>query len=146
MTSYIAACIDRSRTILSLLAVVISAGLMAYIGIPVESNPDVSVPIIVVTIPHEGISPEDAERLLARPMELEIKTITGVEEINSYSREGAATIVIRFDYSFESAQALLDVREAVDKAKAKIPSSAEEPIIDEVAASDFPIITISIGG
>ena len=79
MTSYIAACIDRSRTILSLLAVVISAGLMAYIGIPVESNPDVSVPIIVVTIPHEGISPEDAERLLARPMELEIKTITGVE-------------------------------------------------------------------
>ena len=146
MTSYIAACIDRSRTILSLLAVVISAGLMAYIGIPVESDPDVSVPIIVVTIPHEGISPEDAERLLARPMELEIKTITGVEEINSYSREGAATIVIRFDYSFESAQALLDVREAVDKAKAKIPSSAEEPIIDEVAASDFPIITISIGG
>ena len=57
MTSYIAACIDRSRTILSLLAVVISAGLMAYIGIPVESDPDVSVPIIVVTIPHEGHFP-----------------------------------------------------------------------------------------
>jgi multidrug efflux pump len=146
MVNYIAACMDRSRTILSLLTVIVLSGVMAYLSIPVESNPDVSVPIVIVTVPHEGISPEDAERLLARPMELELKTITGVEEINSYSKEGAATIVIRFDYSFDSSQALLDVREAVDKAKVKIPASAEEPIIDEVSAADFPIITISLGG
>ena len=79
MFSYIASCIDRSRTILSLMAVIVCAGAVAYLSIPVESNPDVSVPIIVVTVPHEGISPEDAERLLARPLELELKTIVGVE-------------------------------------------------------------------
>ena len=146
MSSYIASCIDRSRTILSLMAVIICAGIMAYLSIPVESNPDVSVPIIVVTVPHEGISPEDAERLLARPLELELKTIVGVEEVNSYSSEGRATVVIEFDYSFDANQALVDVREAVDKAKAKMPSSAEEPIINEVSAGDFPIITVSLGG
>ncbi len=146
MFSYIASCIDRSRTILSLMAVIVCAGAVAYLSIPVESNPDVSVPVIVVTVPHEGISPEDAERLLARPLELELKTIVGVEEINSYSSEGAATVVVEFDYSFNANQALLDVREAVDKAKAKMPGSAEEPIINEVSAGDFPIITVSLGG
>jgi len=146
MSNYIANCIDRSRTILSLLVVIMLMGIASYIAIPIESEPDVTVPVIVITIPHEGISPEDAERLLARPMELELKTIEGIEEINSYSGEGSATIVIEFDYSFDSDQALLDVREAVDTAKVKIPSTAEEPIIREVSASDFPIITITLGG
>ena len=144
--SYVSASIDRSRTIISLLCVILMAGVVSYSVIPLESNPDVSVPIIVVTIPHEGISPQDAERLLARPMELELKSIEGVEEINSYSGEGSATIVIEFDYSFDSDQALLDVNEAVDKAQVKMPSTAEEPIVNEVSAGDFPIITISLGG
>ena len=69
-----------------------------------------------------------------------------MEEINSYSSEGAATVVVEFDYSFNANQALLDVREAVDKAKAKMPGSAEEPIINEVSAGDFTIITVSLGG
>lgn len=144
--NYVDALIGRSRTVLSVLVVILLAGLVSYNNIPLESNPDVTVPVIVVTVPHEGISPEDAERLLARPMELELKTIEGVDEINSYAGEGSATIVLRFDYSFDSSQALLDVREAVDKAKVKIPSTAEEPIVNEIAAADFPIITISLGG
>lgn len=144
--NYVSTLVGRSRTVLSLLVVILLAGFVSYSNIPLESNPDVSVPVIVVTVPHEGISPEDAERLLARPMELELKAIEGVDEINSYSGEGSATIVLRFDYSFDSNQALVDVREAVDKAKAKIPSTAEEPIVSEVSAADFPIITVSLGG
>ncbi|HIG40811.1 MAG: efflux RND transporter permease subunit [bacterium] len=146
MSSYVAVLIDRSRTIISLLCVILLAGFVSYKTIPLEAKPDVSIPIIIVTVPHEGISPQDAERLLARPMELELKNVEGVKEINSYSGEGSATIVIEFDYSFESEQALLDVHEAVDKAKVKIPSSADEPIVNEVAAGDFPIITITLGG
>jgi multidrug efflux pump len=144
--NYVGSLISRSRTVLSILVVILLAGIVSYNNIPLESNPDVTVPVIVVTVPHEGISPEDAERLLARPMELELKTIEGIDEINSYAGEGSATIVLRFDYSFDSDQALLDVREAVDKAKAKIPSTAEEPIVNEIAAADFPIITVSLGG
>ncbi|MDH5737554.1 MAG: efflux RND transporter permease subunit, partial [Gammaproteobacteria bacterium] len=144
--TFIEAAMERSRTVVSLLAVVMIMGLVAYFTIPLESNPDVSVPVIVITIPHEGISPEDAERLLARPMEIELKTIDGVQEINAYAGEGSATIVAEFDYDFDSDQALIDVREAIDKAKSKIPNSAEEPIVREVSAADFPIITIALGG
>ena len=146
MSSYIATCIGRSRTIISLLIVIMLTGVASYIAIPIESEPDVTVPVIVVTIPHEGISPEDAERLLARPMELELKTIEGIEELSSYSGEGSATIVIEFDYSFDPDQAVIDVREAVDTAKVKIPTTAEEPIVREVSVSDFPMITITLGG
>ncbi len=144
--SLINTALDRSRTVISLLVALLFAGVVAYSTIPVESNPDVSVPVILVTIPHEGISPEDSERLLARPMELELKTIEGVKELNTYAGEGSATLVVEFDSSFDSDQAVLDVREAVDKAKVKIPTTAEEPVITEVSASDFPIITISLGG
>jgi len=144
--SAISAAIDRSRTVLSLFVVILIAGIVAYRTIPIEANPDVSVPVIVITIPHEGISPQDSERLLVRPMELELKKIEGVEELNAYAGEGSATLVVEFDSSFDSDQAVLDVREAVDKAKVKLPSTTEEPIINEVSAGDFPVLTIGIGG
>ena len=64
--NYIGALIGRSRTVVSVLVVILLAGLASYNNIPLEANPDVSVPVIIVTVPHEGISPEDSERLLAR--------------------------------------------------------------------------------
>ncbi|MBV1876281.1 MAG: efflux RND transporter permease subunit [Pseudomonadales bacterium] len=146
MVFYIGALIDRSRTILSLMTVIILAGLVSYATIALEAKPDVAVPIIVITLPHEGISPQDAERLLARPMELELKNIAGVKEISSYSAEGRVTLVIEFDYSFESAQALLDVNEAVDKARAQMPSTLDEPVVKEVSATGFPIVIVTLGG
>ena len=144
--SLITSAIDRTRTMMSLLAAVMFAGIMSYIAIPVEMDPDVPIPIIFVMIPHEGISPEDSERLLARPMELELRTLEGIKELNAYAGEGSATIIVEFDSSFDQDQALTDVREAVDMAKAKLPSTAEEPIVREVSAADFPIITVAVGG
>ena len=144
--NYAEAAIVRARTVLSLFVVIMLAGIYSYAVIPLEANPDVSVPVVLITVPHEGITPQDSERLLARPLELELKTIRGVEEINSYAAEGYATIIVQFDFSFESNQALIDVREAVNRAKVKIPSTAEEPIIREVSAVDFPVITVALGG
>ena len=142
----LAAITARTRTVLSLFAAIMFAGVASFLSIPVESDPDVSVPVMIVQIPHEGISPEDSERLLVRPMELELKSIEGVVELNGYAAEGMATLVIEFDSSFEPDQAVQDVREAVDRGKVKLPSTAEEPIIREVSASDFPVITVSVAG
>jgi len=143
---YIQVAIDRSRTTLNILVVILLAGVIAYNSIPLEAQPDVSVPVVMIIIPHEGISPEDAERLLAKPMEIELRSIDGVDEISSHSGEGNARLAVEFDYDFDSDQALADVREAVDKAKAKMPKTIEEPIIQEVVAAEFPVITVSLGG
>ena len=142
----IASAIDRTRTMMSLLAAILFAGIASYSAVPIETDPDVAVPVIFVMIPHDGISPEDAERLLARPMEIELRRLEDVKEINAYAGEGRATLVIEFDPAFDQDQAILDVREAVDTAKVKLPDTAEEPIVKEVSVADYPIIAISIAG
>jgi multidrug efflux pump len=108
--------------------------------------PDVQMPMVVTTIIHEGISPEDAERLLAKPAELELKTVDGIVEVTSFSSEGAATIMTEFDINFETSAALAEVRESINRAKARFPQSTEEPIIQEMSAVSLPIVQIAIGG
>ena len=78
---------SRSRTIMLLLLFILIAGGFSYRSIPKESEPDIAVPIIYVSMNHEGISPEDAERLLVRPMEKELQGIEGVKEMSSTARE-----------------------------------------------------------
>jgi multidrug efflux pump len=146
MKNYIDAAVSRSRTTLSVFVAIMLTGFVSYLSIPVELNPDVTVPIIVSTIIHEGISPEDAERLLARPAELELKTLDGISQISSVSSEGAATVITEFDIDFESSNALIEVREAINRAKVRFPQSTEEPIIQEVSAAEMPIVQIAIGG
>jgi multidrug efflux pump len=146
MTSYIDAAISRSRTTLSIFVAIMLTGFVSYLSIPVELNPDVEVPIIVTSIIHNGISPEDAERLLAKPAELELKTLDGITSISSFSSENAATIITEFDIDFDSQFALSEVREAVNRAKARFPQETEEPIFQEVSAASVPVVTIAISG
>ncbi len=146
MKNYIDSAISRSRTTLSVFVAVLLTGLVAYNSIPVELNPDVEVPVIVTTVIHNGISPEDAERLLTKPVELELKTLDGITQIDSFSSENAATIIVEFDIDFDSDTAVADVREAINRAKARFPQNTEEPIIQEVSAATFPVVQIAIGG
>ena len=146
MLKYIDTAVSRSRTTLSVFGAVMLTGFVSYLSIPVELNPDVQVPVIVTTIMHEGISPEDAERLLSKPAEQELKVIDGITEITSFSSENAATVITEFDIDFESADALADIREAVNRAKAKFPQDTEEPIIQEISAASSPVVQITIGG
>ena len=138
--------IQRSRTTLSIMFMIVMAGLYAYWTIPVESEPNIQVPVFVVTIPHEGISPEDSERLLVAPMETELRAVEGIKELTAYAAEGSATLVVEFEADFDADGALIDVREAVDRGKAEIPSTAEEPIVSEITAQDFAIITVNFSG
>lgn len=146
MKNYIDAAVLRSRTTLSVFAAIMFTGFASYLAIPAELNPDVEVPIVITTIIHEGISPEDAERLLAKPAELELKSVDGITQISSFSSENAATIITEFDIDFESQFALSEVREAVNRAKARFPQDTEEPLIQEVSAASLPVVQIAIGG
>ena len=146
MKNYIDAAVSRSRTTLSIFVAIMITGLVSYLAIPAELNPDVEVPIVITTIIHQGISPEDAERLLSKPAELELKTVDGITEITSFSSENAATIVTEFDIDFESQYALSEVREAINRAKARFPQDTEEPLIQEVSAATLPVVQIAVGG
>jgi multidrug efflux pump len=143
---YIKAAVSRSRTTLSIFVVIMLVGLSAYRNIPVELNPDVTVPVIITTIIHPGISPEDSERLLVRPTEIELKNVEGITQIRGFASEGMATIITEFDVSFNPDLAVQDIRTAVDRAKVRFPAQTEEPFIQEVSAATVPVVQIAIGG
>ncbi len=146
MHALIDGAIGRARMVLTLLAVLLGAGTLTYVNLPKEADPDIPIPYVGVTIPLEGISPEDAERLLVRPVETELRGIEGLKEMNGYGLLGAGQLVLEFDVSFDQDQALLDVREKVDLARREFPEDAREPVITELNASLFPILVINIHG
>ena len=131
---------------LLVLVLVLVAGSVAYVTIPKESDPDVAIPIIYVRIAHEGISPGDAERLLVRPMEQELRNIEGLKEMRATAVEGHATVVLEFEAGFDADQALDDVREQVDVARTELPDDTDEPTVHEVNVALFPVIVVTLYG
>ncbi len=146
MRAIINAAIDRSRTTLLVLLFLFISGSLSFISIPKESDPDVAIPIIYISIPYDGISPEDAVRLLVRPMEKELKTIVGIKEMKSIGAEGHASVTLEFDAGFDSDKAMEDVRAKVDIAKAELPADTDEPSIHEVNVALFPVLNIALSG
>ncbi|WP_413772292.1 efflux RND transporter permease subunit [Marinobacter sp. P4B1] len=137
---------DRSRTTLLTFLFLLLGGMAAYQATPKESNPDVTIPMIYVSMTLDGISPEDAERLLVRPMEQELRALEGIKEMRSTSAEGHASVMLEFDAGFDPDKALQDVREKVDTARSKLPQEADEPRVHEINVSLFPVLSIGLSG
>ncbi len=146
MKNAIEAALGHSRTVLMILALVLITGSIAYVNIPKESDPDINIPIIYVVATHDGISPEDAERLILRPLEQELRTIEGVKEMRSTGYEGGGNVTLEFEAGFDADKALDDVRDKVDLAKPELPDETEEPTVHEVNFSLFPVLVVTIAG
>lgn len=146
MHALIAAALDRSRTTLLILLFLLCGGLLAYVAMPKESNPDVTIPMIYVSVTLEGISPEDGDRLLVRPLEQELRSLEGVKEMSSVSSEGHSSVTLEFDAGFDAKVALADVREKVDTARSKLPDEADEPTVTEVNVALFPVLSVGLSG
>ena len=141
------AAMTRWRTVLLALATVLIAGLAAYLTIPKEAEPDIRIPFIYVSLVHEGISPEDSERLLVRPVEQALRSIEGVKEMNANAYEGGANVQLEFIAGIDTDQAIQDVRAKIDVAKTKLPGETEEPTVNEVKLSRFdPMLVLNIAG
>ena len=138
--------ISHARVFFGILIFIIAAGSSTYISIPKEAAPDVNIPIIYVSLSQKGISANDSERLLVKPIEDEVKTVEGIKEIRSTAYSGGGNVLLEFDAGFNSDKAMDDVREKVDRAKGDLPNEADEPTVNEVNISAFPIILISISG
>jgi multidrug efflux pump len=146
MNAMIDAAVQHSRSVLSILALVLIAGLGSYLNIPKESKPDINIPIIYVSMSHDGISPEDAERLLVRPMEQELRSIEGIKEMRSRAELGTASVLLEFEAGFDADQAMRDVRSAIDLVKPELPDETEEPTAHEVNVGLFPVLVVTLAG
>lgn len=146
MITMINASLNRTRTVILLFGLVMIAGFSALKVIPKEAEPDITVPFVYVGTSLEGISPEDADRLLVKPLEQELNTIEGVKEITTVASEGRATVTLEFEVDIDIDDALYDVREQVDAAKPNLPADADDPVVQEINLSLFPVLNISLAG
>jgi len=141
--------INNRTTVFVILTIIIIAGIGAYNSMPKAAFPDLVMPQIYVGTAYPGNSPADIEKLITRPIEKQINTISGVDKITSTSVQGYSTIMAEFDFETEPMEALRKVKDAVDKAKSnkEIPDDLPaEPNIFEVNFSEFPIMNINISG
>ncbi len=136
----------HSRMILFLLAVVLLSGSFAFLNIAKEASPDIQIPIIYVSMNHEGISPEDAERLLVKPMERELKSVEGVKEMRSAAYLGGGYVMLEFEAGFNPDKAIDDIRAKVDITKSELPDDTDEPKVREINLSLFPILVVNLSG
>ena len=122
------------------------AGFNAYKSIPREAAPDIQIPLLIVTIPFPGASPEDVESLITNKAEQELQTIKNLKKIKSTSSESVAVLTLEFTSDFDISDARTKVREKMDKIKPDFPSDAEDYQITEINLSEQPLMILNIAG
>lgn len=139
--------IDHRITVFVLILVILAVGLESYIVLPREANPDITIPYVFVTTSYEGVAPSDIESLITIPLERKLKSLSDLEELRSTSAEGNSMISVEFTPDMDIDTALQKVRDKVDEAKADLPDDLEDdPFVQEINFSEFPILTIVISG
>ena len=146
MNAIINAAMSRIRTVVLLFVLAMVTGISAMNNLPKESFPDITIPMVYVSVNHEGISPEDADRILYLPLHKELKSLDGLKEIIATSSEGHLSIQLEFQTDINIDEALADVREAVDAAKGELPNATDEPKVQEINLSLFPVMVIGLAG
>ncbi len=139
--------IRHQTTVVVLIVILVLVGVYSYSVLPRESFPDITIPNIIVTTPYEGVAPSDIENQITLQIEKKLISLSDVKEIRSYSSEGMSTIVVEYESGIDIDTALQKVRDKVDEAKVDLPNDLEdEPMVDEINFSEFPIMNVVISG
>jgi multidrug efflux pump len=139
--------VHHARTVVLVLLLLLGAGVLSYLDIPKEAEPDIAIPVIYVSLSHDGISPEDSERLLVRPVEQAVRAIEGIKEMAASAYQDGAAITLEFDAGADTDVALQDVREKVDGVKVDLPDETDEPVVQEVTISRMdPMLVLQLSG
>jgi len=138
--------VNHGATVMLLVLSIIVFGLGSYSTLPREAAPDVKIPVVLVTTPYIGVSPSDIESIVTIPIENEVAGVKDLKKMSSTSAEGASVISLEFEPDVVIEDALQKVRDRVNRVKPTLPEDTEEPEVQEVSFSDFPIIIVNIAG
>ena len=138
--------IERARMVLFFFFLSLIAGFYSYFNLPKEGEPDIEIPVVFISVPFQGISAEDSEALLVKPLEKELSELKGLKKIASTAAESYAGVLLEFDYGWDREATLADIRDKTNKAESNFPDGAEQYSINEINFSEFPIVIVTISG
>ena len=137
---------SQPRTIITLLLALIIGGIYSYITIPKESNPDIDIPVFYVSVPQPGISAQDSERLILRPLENKLKGMDGLKQIQSIGAEDYGAVILEFDIKIDNEKTLADIRSKISEVESELPDEAKEPKVVEINFALIPSIIVTVSG
>jgi len=146
MVNFIEQILRMPRVVLTVMILLLGAGLGSYISLPKESFPAIDIPYFYVSVGQRGISPRDAERLLAKPIEDRLLGIDGLEKLTSTSTTGHASVFLEFNVNVDKDEALTDIRAELDGVVSELPADADEPKIIEISITDRPVLSVAVYG
>lgn len=146
MMDFLERILRMPRVVLTVMAVLLFAGFGAYTTLPKESFPAIDIPYFYVSTSQTGISPFDAERLLAKPIEDRVKDIDGLENYSSTSTTGHVSVFLEFNVNADKDKALADIRAKLDGVSSELPDDATEPSVTEISFSNTPSISVALYG
>lgn len=139
--------IDNKISVYILTVIITLTGILAYNSIPKENFPDIVVPTIYINTVYVGTSPTNIENLVTKPIEKQLKSISGIKKLNSTSLQDVSVITVEFNTNVDVPLAKQKVKDAVDKAASDLPKDlTRQPNVMEVAFSDMPIMYINLAG
>ncbi|WP_108483241.1 efflux RND transporter permease subunit [Oceaniglobus ichthyenteri] len=146
MTGMIDWAAARARMVLAFIVLSLVAGGLAYSQLPKEGEPDIEIPALFVSVQFPGISAEDSEKLLVKPMETELSDLDGLKKITGTAAENYAGVALEFEFGWNKSQILADVRDRMNTVEARFPTGADKYSINEINFSEFPIIIVNLTG
>ena len=139
--------IERQAVVRLVVFMTVVFGAYTYFGyLPREASPDVKIPVVMVSTPYIGVAPKDIESLVTNPLENELAGVKDLKKMSSSSVESASIISLEFEPEIVIEDALQQVRDRVNRAKAKLPADAEEPSVREISFSDVPVVIVTLAG
>ncbi|PRX37891.1 multidrug efflux pump [Meinhardsimonia xiamenensis] len=136
----------RARMVIAFILLSILAGGYAYVSLPKEGEPDIEIPALFISVPFPGISAEDSEKLLVKPMETELADLDGLKKMTATAAEGYAGLALEFEFGWDKTKTLADVRDRMNRAEAEFPEGADKYTINEINFSEFPIVIVNLTG
>lgn len=136
----------HDKAVLLILFAIFIFGVKSYINLPKESNPDIEIPILYIPLFLQGISPEDSEKLLIKPLERKLKSVSGVDEMQGYAYEGGGYVMLKFLTGTNIKTSISDVRAKIDEAKPEMPQNLTDITVREVNLSLFPVLNVILSG
>ncbi len=146
MTGIVSWAANRARMVLAFIAISLVIGGFSYVNLPKEGEPDIEIPALFVSVQFPGISAEDSESLLVKPMETELADLDGLKKMSATAAEGYAGIALEFEFGWDKTAITADVRDAMNSAQAKFPEGAEQYTLTELNFSEFPIVIVNLTG
>ncbi|HBR78974.1 MAG TPA: hypothetical protein DEA46_00925 [Candidatus Moranbacteria bacterium] len=134
------------RVVVLMILLLSGWGIYSYIKLPRESNPEVKIPIAVITAVYPGASPTDVEELVTKKIETNISGVSGIDKITSQSTNSFSSVTVEFNASEDLDNSVRKLRDKLSSIRNDIPDDADDPQVVEISFDDTPIVTFELTG